>query len=61
MARKPKLKIDDRVEFLFLGQTLKGTIIEEDKKSKTWKVKCDSGTIYPFLGKEGLCTLLRKL
>lgn len=46
------MKVGDRVLFTFLGTPLKGVIIEKVDKVK-WKVKSDSGTVYPFIyGKE---------
>ena len=41
-------KIGDRVRFTFLGQRKTGTIVDKVDKVK-WKIKCDTGTIYPFI------------
>lgn len=46
------MKVGDKVLFTFLGQEMKGEIIARVNKDK-WKVKCTSGTVYPFIyGKE---------
>lgn len=42
------MKIGDKVIFTFLGQTLRGEIIERVNKEKL-KVKSTEGTIYPFI------------
>jgi len=45
-------KIGDKVLFTFLGQTMKGELIEKVDRIK-WKIKSEKGTIYPFIyGKE---------
>lgn len=45
-------KVGDKVLFTFLGQELRGVIIEKADRVK-WKIKCSTGTVYPFIyGKE---------
>ena len=41
-------KVGDKVLFTFLGTELTGVIIEKADRVK-WKIKCSTGTIYPFI------------